>query len=96
LTERIIGHWLNLRRNRNNIVLATKVAGPSAAAYFGLDPAQMAIAYVTSRPFVTSNIIGATTLGQLKTSIGAHAIVITPEIEARIDDVYQLHGSPAP
>ncbi len=66
LTERIIGRWLNLRRNRNNIVLATKVAGPSAAAYFGLDPAQMAIAYVTSRPFVTSNIIGATTLGQLK------------------------------
>jgi aryl-alcohol dehydrogenase-like predicted oxidoreductase len=31
----------------------------------GLDPAQMALAYVTSRPFVTSTIIGATTLEQL-------------------------------
>ena len=34
-----------------------------------LDPAHMALAFVTSRPFVTSNIIGATTLVQLKTDI---------------------------
>ncbi len=66
------------------------------ATDFGLDPAQMAIAYVTSRPFVTSNIIGATTLEQLKINIGAQSITITPEIEARIDQVHQLHGSPAP
>jgi aryl-alcohol dehydrogenase-like predicted oxidoreductase len=66
------------------------------AADFGLDPAQMAIAYVTSRTFVTSNIIGATTLEQLKTNIGSQDVIITPEIEARIDDVYQRHGSPAP
>jgi aryl-alcohol dehydrogenase-like predicted oxidoreductase len=66
------------------------------AAEFGLDPAQMAIAYVTFRPFVTSNIIGATTLDQLKTNIGSQTVTITPEIEARIDGVYQLHGSPAP
>jgi len=66
------------------------------AADFGLDPAQLAIAYVTSRPFVTANIIGATSLDQLKTNIGAQEIAITPEIEARIDAAYQLHGSPAP
>jgi aryl-alcohol dehydrogenase-like predicted oxidoreductase len=66
------------------------------ASDFGIDPAQLAIAYVTSRPFVTSNIIGATTLEQLKTNIGSQDVTITPEIEARIDEVYQLHGSPAP
>jgi aryl-alcohol dehydrogenase-like predicted oxidoreductase len=66
------------------------------AADFCLDPAQLAIAYVTSRPFVTANIIGATTLDQLKTNIASQAITITPEIEARIDSVYQVHGSPAP
>jgi aryl-alcohol dehydrogenase-like predicted oxidoreductase len=66
------------------------------AAEFGLDAAQLAIAYVTSRPFVTSSIIGATTMDQLKTNIGAKAITISPEMEARIDAVYQLHGSPAP
>jgi aryl-alcohol dehydrogenase-like predicted oxidoreductase len=31
----------------------------------GIDPAQGALAFVTSRAFVTSNIIGATTLAQL-------------------------------
>jgi len=66
------------------------------ASDFGLDPAQLALAYVTSRPFVTSNIIGATSLEQLRTNIASQAITITPEIEARIDEVYQVHGSPAP
>jgi aryl-alcohol dehydrogenase-like predicted oxidoreductase len=50
--------------------------GPRAISAFvalarkhGLDPAQMALAFATSRPFVTSTIIGATTLVQLKTDI---------------------------
>jgi aryl-alcohol dehydrogenase-like predicted oxidoreductase len=63
---------------------------------FGLDPAQMALAYVTSRPFVTSNIIGATTMAQLQADIASLQVKITPEIEARIDAVRQLRGDPAP
>ena len=63
---------------------------------FGIDPAQLALAFVTSRPFVTSNIIGATTMEQLKTDIDSVRVAITPEIEARINAAYQLHGSPAP
>lgn len=63
---------------------------------FGLDPSQLAIAWVTSRSFVTSNIIGATSMEQLKADLGSQEIAITPEIEARIDAAYQLHGSPAP
>jgi aryl-alcohol dehydrogenase-like predicted oxidoreductase len=62
----------------------------------GLDPAQLAIAYVTSRPFVTSNIIGATTMAQLETDLDSTKVAITPEIEARIDAIHQLHGNPAP
>jgi aryl-alcohol dehydrogenase-like predicted oxidoreductase len=62
----------------------------------GVDPAQLAIAFVTSRPFVTSNIIGATTMAQLKTDLDSTMLKITPEIEARIDDIHQLHGNPAP
>lgn len=62
----------------------------------GLDPAQLAIAYVTSRHFVTSNIIGATSLDQLRSDLGSLDVAITPEIEARIDAAHQLHGSPAP
>lgn len=62
----------------------------------GLSPAKLAIAFVTSRPFVTSNIIGATTMAQLKEDIDSLDVTITPEIEARIDAIHQLHGNPAP
>ncbi len=62
----------------------------------GADPSQLAIAYVTSRPFVTSNIIGATTMTQLQTDLGSNQVRITPEIEKRIDEIHQLHSNPAP
>ncbi|WP_424361291.1 aldo/keto reductase [Methylocystis parvus] len=62
----------------------------------GADPSQLAIAYVTSRPFVTSNIIGATTMAQLKTDLDSVDLKITPEIEKRIDEIHQLHSNPAP
>lgn len=62
----------------------------------GLDPSQLAIAYVTSRPFVTSNIIGATTMAQLKADLDSVRVKITQEIERRIDDIHQLHSNPAP
>jgi len=61
-----------------------------------LDPSQMALAFVTSRCFVTSNIIGATTIEQLKLDLGSLDVVITPELEERINALFQIHGSPAP
>jgi aryl-alcohol dehydrogenase-like predicted oxidoreductase len=66
------------------------------AAEHGLDPAQLAIAFVASRPFVTSAIIGATTLEQLDTDLAAIDITITPELEAAIDAIHQVHNNPAP
>jgi len=62
----------------------------------GLDPAQMALAFVNSRPFLASTIIGATTMAQLETAIGSVDVTLTPEVEARIDAVHQLHSNPAP
>ncbi|MGJ0510945.1 aldo/keto reductase [Methylocystis sp.] len=62
----------------------------------GADPAQLAIAFVTSRPFVTSNIIGATTMAQIKTDLESVEFRITPEIERRIDAIHHLHSNPAP
>lgn len=67
------------------------------ARELGLDPAAMALAFVTSRPFVTANIIGATTMEQLKTAIeGSQQIDVTPELEARINAIHQLRGNPCP
>jgi aryl-alcohol dehydrogenase-like predicted oxidoreductase len=54
----------------------------------GLDPAQMAIAFAVSRPFVTSTIIGATTLEQLKTDIAASDLKLSPAV---LEDIDQIH-----
>ena len=54
----------------------------------GLDPAQMAIAFCLSRPFVTSAIIGATTMDQLKTDIAAADIALS---QAVLEDIEQIH-----
>ena len=62
----------------------------------GLDPVQLAIAFVTSRSFVTSNIIGATSLAQLETILASSDLLITPELEAKINAIHQVHSNPAP
>ena len=50
---------------------AATAAYVECAREAGLDPAQMALAYVTSRPFVTSNIVGATTVAQLDSNLAS-------------------------
>jgi aryl-alcohol dehydrogenase-like predicted oxidoreductase len=62
----------------------------------GLDPAQMALAFVNSRVFVTSNIIGATSMAQLKTDIASIDVTLPADLEARIDAIHQEVGNPCP
>lgn len=66
------------------------------ARELGVDPAQLALQFVTTRPFVASNIIGATKMEQLKTDIASVRLPWTAEIEARINAIHQLHQNPAP
>ncbi|MCB8874372.1 aldo/keto reductase [Acidisoma silvae] len=66
------------------------------AAEFGMDITTLALAFVTTRPFVTSNIIGATTMDQLKVALDSEAVTITPELEEKINALFQIYGSPAP
>jgi aryl-alcohol dehydrogenase-like predicted oxidoreductase len=62
----------------------------------GLDPAQMALAFVTSRPFVTSNIIGATTLAQLETNLASADLRLSNEVLEEIEAVHQVQPNPSP
>tara|TARA_B100001989_G_scaffold242481_1_gene209287 strand:+ start:2058 stop:3098 length:1041 start_codon:yes stop_codon:yes gene_type:complete len=55
----------------------------------GLDVCQMANAFVNSRPFVTSNIIGATSMEQLKTNIASVDLKLSPEIMQEIAGLYR-------
>ncbi|WPL15389.1 General stress protein 69 [Thiorhodovibrio winogradskyi] len=62
----------------------------------GLDPAQMALAWVNSRPFLTANIIGATTMDQLKANIASADINLSAEIIADIESVHRSQPNPSP
>lgn len=62
----------------------------------GLDPAQMALAFVTQQPFVTSNIIGATSLQQLESNLGSLELKLSDELLASIEAIHQDQPNPAP
>lgn len=62
----------------------------------GLDPAQMALAFVTSREFVASNIIGATTMEQLKSNIDSSELVLGKDVERAIHEIHNQNPNPAP
>ena len=64
------------------------------AARHGLDPCQMAIAYCLTRPFVTIPIIGATTLAQLQTNIGAAALRLSDTVLTEIAAAHRAHPAP--
>ncbi|WP_374466832.1 NADP(H)-dependent aldo-keto reductase [Ferrovibrio sp.] len=65
------------------------------AQQHGLDPAQMALAFVNSRPFVTSNIIGATTMAQLKTDIDSINVKLTQEVLDGIEAIHRDQPNPS-
>lgn len=62
----------------------------------GLAPAQLALAFVNSRPFTTSTLIGATSLEQLKENIGSIDVKLSDEILAEIDALHEKQPNPAP
>jgi len=62
----------------------------------GLDPAQMALAYVNSRQFLTSTIIGATTMDQLRSNIDSINLVLSDKVLSAIDKIHNEHANPCP
>jgi aryl-alcohol dehydrogenase-like predicted oxidoreductase len=68
----------------------------AVAEKHGLDPAQMALAFVTSRPFTTSNIIGATTLEQLDQNLASADLKLSDEVLHDIDAVHTRQPNPSP
>ena len=56
----------------------------------------MALSFVSSRPFVTSNIIGATKLDQLKENIESINIDLNNDVLKDIEEVHKIIPNPAP
>ncbi|WP_017431284.1 NADP(H)-dependent aldo-keto reductase [Vreelandella jeotgali] len=68
----------------------------SLARDSGLDPAQMALAYVNSRRFLTSNIIGATTMEQLESNLASEALRLDDDVIDAIDAIHRQMPNPCP
>ncbi len=66
------------------------------AKKYNLSLTQMSLAFVNQQPFVTSNIIGATNLNQLKENINSIDVVLSKEIIKEIENIFVSQPNPAP
>tara|TARA_B100000700_G_scaffold292223_1_gene351948 strand:- start:5996 stop:7033 length:1038 start_codon:yes stop_codon:yes gene_type:complete len=66
------------------------------AKEYNLTMVQLAQAFVNSRPFVTSNIIGATTMDQLKENVECIKIDLNKEILDKINIIHNNNPNPSP
>ncbi len=83
-------------RYKNKHALKATEKYVAIAKEYDLDPAQMALAYVNQQPFVATNIIGATTLDQLKTNIDSINITLPEAAITKIEQVHNEIPNPAP
>jgi aryl-alcohol dehydrogenase-like predicted oxidoreductase len=83
------------RYNSEEAHRATQLYADLATKH-NLNLAQMALAFCNQREFLTSTIIGATTMTQLKENIGSAEVVLRDEILQEIDAIQNLQPNPAP
>lgn len=65
------------------------------AKKLGITPSQLALAWVSDRDFVHSNIIGATTVEQLKEDLDSADIILSKEVRDEIDNIFTQNPNPA-
>ena len=56
----------------------------------------MALSFVNDRSFVTSNIIGATSIDQLKENIDSYKVFLSDELLDKINIIHNNQPNPAP
>lgn len=62
----------------------------------GISLSELSLAYINQLPFVTTNIIGATRMDQLKENIGSIHIDLSPEVLNEIEQIHAAIPNPAP
>lgn len=83
------------RYSNDQAVKATKAYAEIAKKHH-LNFAQMSLAFINTRPFVTSNIIGATSIKQLKENIGSIDLELSQEVLEEINKIHETYPNPAP
>ena len=88
--------WPDYTRYTNPQAIAATEKYVALAKEHDIDPAQMALAYINTRPFLTSNIIGATTMEQLKSNIESINVDLSDEVLEGIEEIQTEHPNPSP
>lgn len=83
-------------RYSNPAAVAATEAYVALARKHGLEPSQMALAYVNGRPFLTSTIIGATTMEQLRSNVDSINLHLSDEVLSAIEEIHNAHANPSP
>ena len=86
----------NYNRYSSDTSLKATQAYNEIAQKHGLSLVQLSLAFVNQQTFVTSNIIGATSLEQLSENIESINIILSEEILKEINEVHQEMPNPAP
>ena len=84
------------KRYSGELAVAATKAYKEVAVKHELSMTQMALAFVHQQPFVTSNIIGATKMEQLKENIGSIDLELSDEVLEDIEKVHEKYPNPAP
>ena len=90
----LYGDWFT-RYSNENCLNAVKEYSRIADRH-NISLTNLALAFVNTRPFVTSNIIGATTMEQLKENIESINIDLSEEILEEVNEVHSSQPNPAP
>lgn len=86
----------NYSRYHNESSFKATQAYNEIAKRHNISLAQMALSFVNDRPFVTSNIIGATSIVQLSENIDSINVTLSAEILKEIEAVHTAMPNPAP
>jgi aryl-alcohol dehydrogenase-like predicted oxidoreductase len=88
--------WERFGRYKGDIAETATAAYVDIANRHDIRPAQLALSYVNSRPFLTSNIIGATNLVQLEENIASIEVKLEEAVLEEIDAVHRRYPNPCP
>ena len=88
--------WDYFSRYTNSEGINATNAYVDLARSSNLSPCQMSLAFVNTRPFLTSNIIGATSMQQLKENIESIDVKLSDEVLAEIEAIHTRHPNPCP
>src|SRR5688572_4296444 len=94
--ESRVMRWSRFSRYSGELAEKTTAVYVKIARQHGLDPAQMALAFVNRQRFLTSNLIGATTMEQLKTNLGSATLKLSENVIKAIDAAHRAQPNPCP